>query len=75
MWHFEFIEFGGAKPKYLESYLMQLLVKSALAAGKYHHSDAAIASCLAPAVNGTKASKKRMLRPPAFLPRTCQINR
>lgn len=55
MRHFELTEFSGAKPKYLESYLMQFLRKVSVAGAGYLDSHAAIASRQAPAVNGTKA--------------------
>jgi hypothetical protein len=55
MWHFECIEFGPSKPKYLDSHLK----KSGLAKGTFYafflrfcHR---ISSWFAIAVNGTKA--------------------
>lgn len=61
MWHFECIEFGPTKPKYLVSHL----TKSQRESWAYHvrliRFDHRISSWLALAVNGTKAFHKQLV--------------
>jgi hypothetical protein len=61
MWHFECIEFGPSKPKYLESHIKKGQREAWASRVQFIRFCPRISSWLGTAVNGTKAFKKQFM--------------